>query len=96
MQSPDRCPVRSRPDGTSRHGEFPKQDRLGSSTTYGNFINAPLFGALVPKGRTVFLDENLQAHPYQWAFLEGTRRVSEQQLDQIIERNGMAAQLPTP
>ena len=50
----------------------------------------------MPKGRTVFLDENLQAHPDQWAFLEGIRRVSEQQLDQIIERNGMAAQLPTP
>lgn len=35
---------------------FPKQDSLRSSVTYGNFINAPLFGALVPKGKTVFVD----------------------------------------
>jgi hypothetical protein len=35
---------------------FPKQDALTSEVSYGNFINAPLFGALVPKGRTVFVD----------------------------------------
>ena len=36
---------------------FPKQDKLDTRTQYGNFINAPLFGKLVPEGRTVFLAE---------------------------------------
>jgi len=68
---------------------FPKQDRLESGTQYGNFINAPLFGALVPKGRTVFLDEMNPIHPYrdQWALLKNVRRVSESHLDEIIEIN---------
>jgi hypothetical protein len=35
---------------------FPKQDSLDTNVTYGNFINAPLFGALVSKGRTIFVD----------------------------------------
>jgi len=68
---------------------FPKQDRLEDGTQYGNFINAPLFGGLVPKGRTVFLDETNPIHPYrdQWALLKDVRRVSESLLDEIIEIN---------
>ena len=35
---------------------FPKQDALVNGISYGNFINAPLFGTLVAEGRTVFID----------------------------------------
>ena len=50
---------------------FPKQDRLGSSISYGNFINAPLFGRLVPEGRTVFIDPaTFKPYPDQWDILE--------------------------
>ena len=33
---------------------FPKHDMLHTNVQYGNFINAPLFGALVKQGKTVF------------------------------------------
>jgi hypothetical protein len=35
---------------------FPKQDSLQNGNSFGNYINAPLFGTLVPKNKTVFVD----------------------------------------
>jgi hypothetical protein len=66
---------------------FPKQDALDEHTQYGNFINAPLFGALVPKGRTVFVDPAKPAQPYpdQWELLAGVQRIEEFRLDAVIE-----------
>lgn len=68
---------------------FPKQDRLNSNASFGNFINAPLFGTLVPKGRTVFVDPEggLRPFPDQWGLLRTVRRVSEALLDSILEIN---------
>jgi hypothetical protein len=68
---------------------FPKHDRLDTRTTYGNYIYAPLFGALVPQGRTVFLDPRRGLTPSadQWQLLENVVRVREGQLDEIIEIN---------
>ena len=68
---------------------FPKQDRLDTRTAFGNYIYAPLFGALVPEGRTVFLDPRLGLTPFtdQWQFLENVERVREEQVDEIIELN---------
>ena len=68
---------------------FPKQDRLAARCRYGNFIYAPLFGASVPRGRTVFLDprHGLTPSTDQWQFLEEIVRVKEEQLDEIIEIN---------
>ncbi|OQA01348.1 MAG: hypothetical protein BWY69_01393 [Planctomycetes bacterium ADurb.Bin401] len=66
---------------------FPKQDVLANGISYGNFINAPLFGVLVPKGRTVFVDtaEPGKVYPDQWELLASVLRVSEHKLDAIIE-----------
>lgn len=72
---------RIRLDGTE---VFPKQDRLTDPKQFGNFINAPLFGRLLPQGRCVFLNESLVPYPDQWGFLRSIVRVSELQLDQII------------
>jgi hypothetical protein len=68
---------------------FPKQDRLAGPNDYGNFINAPLFGKLVSAGRTVFVDPEVSFQPYidQWDLLASIRRVTESQLDEIIDRN---------
>jgi len=64
---------------------FPKQDRLGGGAHFGNYINAPLFGRLVPQGRTVFVDpDSMAPYPDQWAVLESVEPVSEAQLDQVI------------
>jgi hypothetical protein len=73
---------------------FPKQDVLTEGVSYGNFINAPLFGALVPKGRTVFVDpaEPRRVHPDQWELLESVQRHSERDLDAVIERCHLGAQ----
>ena len=66
---------------------FPKQDALSESNPFGNFINAPLFGQLVPQRRTVFVDPaaDMQPFPDQWDFLEQITPVTEEQLDQAIE-----------
>ena len=75
---------------------FPKQDRLGSSISYGNFINAPLFGRLVPEGRTVFIDPaTFKPYPDQWDILESVVTISESHLDDLIEMNGWEIE-PTP
>ncbi len=77
---------------------FPKQDRLETDVQYGNFINAPLFGALVPKGKTVFLDETNPIHPYrdQWELLENVGRIPESLLEEIIEINDLHRTVKNP
>lgn len=67
---------------------FPKQDALTAGVSYGNFINAPLFGALVPQGRTVFVDpaQPTEVYPDQWELLERVRRHSAKDLDAVIEQ----------
>lgn len=80
---------------------FPKQDTLHGDGFYGNFINAPLFGRLVGRGRAVFLDPSnpSRLHPDQWELLEHVRRTSAELLDEIIEINGLvqtrAGAIPT-
>jgi TOTE conflict system, Archaeo-Eukaryotic Primase domain len=67
---------------------FPKQDFLDTRVSFGNFINAPLFGKLVPKDRTVFIDPSNQYEPYedQWQFLKSVQRINERQLEMVIAR----------
>ena len=67
---------------------FPKQDSLNSSHRFGNFINAPLFGRLVPEGKTVFLDlQTYEPYPDQWALLESFEPAAESTLDDLIAIN---------
>ena len=66
---------------------FPKHDFLGNGVTYGNFINAPLFGQLVPRGRTVFVDpaKSFAPFPDQWEFLQGVQTVSVELLERLVQ-----------
>ncbi|KPL24871.1 MAG: hypothetical protein AMJ75_02630 [Phycisphaerae bacterium SM1_79] len=75
---------------------FPKQDALADGVSYGNFIHAPLFGALVPKGRTVFVDpaEPTNVYPDQWELLGRVQRVSELRLDAVIRSCNLELQKP--
>ena len=74
---------------------FPKQNSLNTDVHYGNFINAPLFGALVPLGKTVFVDPaTFKPFPDQWDLLESVQRVTEQSLDEIIELNDLSPIVP--
>jgi hypothetical protein len=71
---------------------FPKQDFLNQNNQYGNFINAPLFGRLVPKGKTVFVNpRTFKPYPNQWDFLESIVRHEESVLDDIIDMNDLKA-----
>lgn len=66
---------------------FPKQDALTDGISYGNFIHAPLFGGLVRKGRTVFVEPGkpTEVYPDQWELLERVQRVTELRLDGVIK-----------
>jgi hypothetical protein len=71
---------------------FPKQDALGDNLRWGSFINAPMFGDLVPKGKTVFVDSStFDPYPDQWSLLESVERVAEHDLDEIIEINSLSS-----
>jgi len=75
---------------------FPKQDALDTNTQYGNFINAPLFGALVSQGKTVFVDlMSFAPYPDQWGLLESAAILGESALDEIIELNDLSSE-PIP
>lgn len=75
---------------------FPKQDRLSEQTPYGNWLHSPLWGLGVPQGRTVFVDikNHLKPYPDQWHVLEHVRRVTERQLDELIEINDRTVHTP--
>ncbi len=72
--------------GRSQTEVFPKQDTLNSDVSYGNFIHAPLFGALVGEGRTVFMDpaEPSRAYVDQWELLSRVRRIDSLRVETII------------
>jgi hypothetical protein len=66
---------------------FPKQNVLVEGQS-GNFINAPLFGLLVPEGKTVFVDPvSFKPFSDQWDYLSKIERVTEENLDELIELN---------
>lgn len=65
---------------------FPNQDIL-SKGFFGNLISLPLQGQSYMEGRTVFVDENFQPFPDQWAYLQGIERINTEQLLRISKRN---------
>ena len=75
---------------------FPKQDALTDGVSYGNFIHTPLFGALVRKGRAVFVEPGkpTQVYPDQWELLERVQRVTELRLDGVIRSCKLTQQSP--
>ncbi|MFC1762648.1 hypothetical protein ACFL6U_11280 [Planctomycetota bacterium] len=84
--------------GKSQTEIFPKQDKLGAGVLFGNFINAPLFGGLVPQERTVFVNpiRSFEIYPDQWEFLAHVQRIPESALDKIIKERELARPKPMP
>ena len=76
---------------------FPKQDGL-NNLSYGNFINAPLFGKLVPKGRTVFVEpgEPVKVCQNQWELLQRIQKIPAIRLDAIIQSCNLKIYDPEP
>ena len=84
--------------GSPKTEVFPKQDRLAGQMQFGNYIYAGLFGRLVSKGRTVFVDPDADCRPFtdQWQVLASVHRVSESVLDGFLERKDGGGKSTTP
>lgn len=70
---------------------FPKQDSITTTGSYGNFINAPLFGKQIAKNKTVFIQPNFSLKPYpdQWELLTSIKNNSEHLIDSIVANNSI-------
>ena len=66
---------------------FPSQDTMPKGG-FGNLIALPLQGGPRETGHTVFLDDNFEPWPDQWAFLSGLRRLTEAEAQGIVEEAG--------
>lgn len=64
---------------------FPNQDTLPKGG-FGNLIALPLQKQPRELGRSVFVDENLEAHPDQWALLASIRSLTRRDLEDAILR----------
>ncbi len=64
---------------------FPNQDTLPKGG-FGNLIALPLQKQPREGGRSVFVDEQLQPYPDQWAFLSAIRPISRRDLEDAILR----------
>lgn len=65
---------------------FPNQDTLPEGGL-GNLVALPLQGKARRNGNSVFVDENFQAYPDQWAFLQNIQKISEVTADAIIRKH---------
>ncbi len=63
---------------------FPNQDIL-TDGGFGNLIALPLQSKPREEGNTVFLDDNFEPHPDQWAYLASLPRVGRERLDELLE-----------
>jgi hypothetical protein len=77
---------------------FPKQDRVDIKNSYGNFINAPLFGKAVQNGRTILIDPGNGLEPVMnpWQALQDVARINENHLDDLIDLNDLALPAKPP
>lgn len=64
---------------------FPNQDLMPSGG-FGNLIALPLQRGPRQKGNTVFVDENFEPYPDQWAFLSAIKRLNLKQIEQCLAR----------
>jgi superfamily II DNA or RNA helicase len=62
---------------------FPSQDTLPKGG-FGNLIALPLQGGPRAQGNTVFLDDDLEPHEDQWAYLSRLRRISRADVDRFV------------
>jgi superfamily II DNA or RNA helicase len=63
---------------------FPNQDTLPQGG-FGNLIALPLQKRAREQGNSVFLDDDLNPWPDQWAFLAGIRRVARTRIEAIVQ-----------
>lgn len=62
---------------------FPNQDTLPTGKL-GNLIALPLQKQARKNGNSLFMDDQFQPHPDQWAFLSGITRITRDQAEDIV------------
>ena len=69
---------------------FPKQNSL-ANMQFGNYVNLPLFGLDVKKGKTVFVNPENGFKPFenQWEVLSNIIKVTPEELQDIIKSEGL-------
>lgn len=75
---------------------FPSQDTLPRGG-FGNLIALPLQRQPRRAGNSVFVDDHLNAHPDQWAFLSALGRISRADAEALVaraERDGRVVGVP--
>ncbi|MDO5401043.1 MAG: DEAD/DEAH box helicase family protein [Eubacteriales bacterium] len=63
---------------------FPNQDTLPKGG-FGNLIALPLQGQARRNGNSLFVDENFQPYPDQWAYLCKAPKISRVHLDELLK-----------
>ncbi len=66
---------------------FPNQDTLPDGG-FGNLVALPLQGQARKHGNSVFVDEDFETCPDQWAFLQQIDKLTENQVDVILQLHG--------
>jgi len=64
---------------------FPNQDTLPQGG-FGNLISLPLQRLPRKRGHSVFLNDDFEPHPDQWAWLSSIRRVQTETIETLVER----------
>jgi len=64
---------------------FPNQDTMPTGGL-GNLIAAPLQYQRMQLGRSLFVNEQFEAYPDQWQFLEQISTVGEEQAQQVVQK----------
>ncbi len=63
---------------------FPNQDTMPEKG-FGNLIALPLQRRPREKGNSVFLDDNQEPYPDQWAYLSSVRRPALDEIEQLVQ-----------
>lgn len=65
---------------------FPAQDSV-TSDGLGSFLALPLQGRARKQGNSVFIDDNLQPHQDQWAFLSQIKKIPVAAVNAILTQS---------
>ena len=66
---------------------FPNQDTMPSGG-FGNLIALPLQGQARRNGNSVFVDDDFEPYPDQWAYLAGVKRLSAETVETLLSAHG--------
>lgn len=66
---------------------FPNQDYMPDGG-FGNLVALPLQGQARKTGNSIFVDDNFEIIPGQWAFLQQMRKLSSVEIETLLRKHG--------